>query len=359
MSEVERALLEPEHENLGRLLTHELSEERARRMWRGIERRGEKRKPSFWSGALAAAAAFALVLVGWFAVRRHSDDGLLKLSSGENPALLESAIGSRAVTMTDGSAIEIGAGARLEVLRNDGSSFVTALRRGTTTFQVRPGGPRRWIVEAGLATVEVTGTRFSVQREPSFVRVRVEHGTVVVRSEGLPGGFTQLTAGKSVELGARAPAERAEPPISPPPPHEEQSNATPAPKPSSTPADGDAIDALLAAADAARRSGNSAAAIDHLQQVIARAPGHDPRRGMAALSLARLIMPSDPGRASRMLDESMADMPRGLAEDALARRVEAEARAGHTEKAAELAEQYLQRFPDGHRADDVRRWSRP
>ena len=26
MSEVERALLEPEHENLGRLLTHELSD---------------------------------------------------------------------------------------------------------------------------------------------------------------------------------------------------------------------------------------------------------------------------------------------------------------------------------------------
>ena len=49
MSKVERALLEPEHEKLGHLLTHELSDERARRMWRGIERRSDKPKASFWS----------------------------------------------------------------------------------------------------------------------------------------------------------------------------------------------------------------------------------------------------------------------------------------------------------------------
>jgi transmembrane sensor len=328
-------------------------------MWRGIEQRTEKRRASFWSGALAAAAAFAVVLIGWFAFQRLADDGLLKLASGEKPAFFESASGARAVALTDGSAIEIGAGARLEVLKNDGDSFVTALRRGTTTFSVQPGGPRRWIVEAGLLTVEVTGTRFSVQREQSFVRVRVDQGSVLVRGDGLPGGFTRLTAGKSVELGASARAERAEPPAPPPVAPPEPSAAPPTDKPADTPSDRDAIDELLASADAARRSGNVATAIDLLQQVIARAQGHDPRRGMAALSLARLIMPTDPDRASRLLEESMGDMPHGLAEDALARRVEAEARAGRTDRAAELAEQYLQRFPNGHRADDVRRWSRP
>ena len=44
---------------------------------------------------------------------------------------------------------------------------------------------------------------------------------------------------------------------------------------------------------------------------------------------------------------------------ALARRVEAEARAGNRVRAAELAREYLARFPNGHRANDVRRWLDP
>jgi hypothetical protein len=52
-------------------------------------------------------------------------------------------------------------------------------------------------------------------------------------------------------------------------------------------------------------------------------------------------------------------MPAGLAEDALARRVEAEGRAGNGARAAELAREYLRRFPNGRRVEDVQRWLGP
>lgn len=44
---------------------------------------------------------------------------------------------------------------------------------------VQPGGPRRWQVEGGLATIEVVGTA-------GRLRVSVQRGAIVVRGEGVP-----------------------------------------------------------------------------------------------------------------------------------------------------------------------------
>lgn len=368
MSEVERALDRPEREALGRLLADELPEPRAQRMWREIERRTRPSRPPRWTLAFAVAASVVvLVATGWLWSRRAESHEPLALATGGTPSTLETSAAARSVAMADGSAIDLDAGTRLEVLRNDDRSFVTALRRGTTTFDVRPGGPRRWIVEAGLATIEVVGTRFTVRREPTSLTVRVERGAVLVRGERVPNGQARLGAGQSIAL--EAPETREAPPqAAPTASHEpEPMHVAPAAEPhSAAPAQpvrdaqaGDAVDALLAAADAARREGDRAKAVRLLERVVAEAPEKDPRRGLAALSLARLTVQSDPERAATVLGESMGDMPAGLAEDALARRVEAEARAGRRDEAARLAAEYLKRFPNGHRADDVRRWSRP
>ena len=83
----------------------------------------------------------------------------------------------------------------------------------------------------------------------------------------------------------------------------------------------------------------------------------DKRRGLAALSLARLILTTEPRRAASVLRESFGAMPAGLVEDALARRVEAEGRAGNFAEARRLAAEYERRFPSGQRLREVTRWS--
>jgi len=46
---------------------------------------------------------------------------------------------------------------------------------GTVTFDVRPAYATL-VVEGGLATIEVTGTRFTVRRQETSLSVEVEHG---------------------------------------------------------------------------------------------------------------------------------------------------------------------------------------
>ena len=80
-----------------------------------------------------------------------------------------------------------------------------------------PGGPRRWQIECGLATVEVVGTS-SAARGPHGLRVGVERGVVLVRGERVVNHVRRLTAGESMEIldetagpaaGTSAPGEGA------------------------------------------------------------------------------------------------------------------------------------------------------
>jgi transmembrane sensor len=365
---VRRALQAPEGEPLRQHLDDGFEESDVLQRWRRIDHRLANR-PSVWPRAAAVlAVAAALVLVAWFGLRRPASEPLA-LVGGALPALLEARDTASSAHFADGSALELARDTRLEILRNDGRSFVSVLRRGSGTFDVEPGGPRHWIIEAGLASVEVVGTRFTVTRDEDSVRVSVEHGIVVVRAESLPGTLRRLRAGESVEVRTTAPpaTSEPEPELHPAPdlpaPHSAPAASASAPRlaPSSRAEQppGDEIDARLAAADAARRRGDREAAIRHLEEVLERATPDDPRRGMAALSLARLTVRQDPALAATALEGSMQGMPKALAEDALARRVEAEARAGNRARAAELAREYLERFPNGHRAHDVRRWLDP
>jgi len=80
----------------------------------------------------------------------------------------------------------------LEVLNNDQSSFSTALRRGRATFEVHPGGPRRWTVEGGLATIEVVGTEFTLERGPESAGGHRAPGRGAVRGEHVPDRVQKL-----------------------------------------------------------------------------------------------------------------------------------------------------------------------
>ena len=393
---VERALHEPEGSPLGAVLDTELPEASVPEIWHRIDARltlvegaHSRGRSVVW---FAAATLLLVVCAGFWLLRPPAAAGLA-LESGVMPAALNAVVRTDTFAFADGSRIEVAPQTELRVVRNDAHTLVTALERGRTTFDVRPGGPRRWLVEAGAASVEVVGTRFTVRRDDVAVHVEVERGVVLVRSAALAGGSVSLTAGQSVlvtkpavtasaapmpavsaplpvpsvPLAASAPF--AAPPTTPAP----ASSASPAlpialsALPSLPPSAGetkaaprdtvDAVDRALAAADAARQRGDRIEAAEALEVALAAARPNDKRRGLAALSLARLVLRGDPARAARVLHDAFAAMPADLVEDALARRVEAEGRSGRRDEAARLAAEYGRRFPLGQRASEVKRWS--
>ena len=175
-------------------LTPRVDERAIQHIWAGVRRQRSGswfvRLPC-WSGwGLGFAAAFILVLavlvIGWrwraapSPVVGAQVAGQLLSRVGGTLSVLGGVPASQ-TELSDGSTINLAPGSRLEVLENTAKTFVSILRTGSARFAVRPGGPRRWTVEAGLATVEVAGTQFTVTRTPGNVEVSVEHGIVLVR----------------------------------------------------------------------------------------------------------------------------------------------------------------------------------
>jgi hypothetical protein len=206
----------------------------------------------------------------------------------------------------------------------------------------------------------------------------VDHGIVLVRGERVPGGSVRLTAGTSFELpaisasladeGVAAPLPSSGPAADVTPEVSNPVPATAAPTAAASlsaasslgvPEPRDGVDRALRAADVARREGDVTGAIRSFQAAWQHAPAGDPRRGLAALSLARLQIAGQPAQAAQILRSSLSDMPQALLEDASVRLVEAESRAGNHDAARRAADDYSRRFPAGRRAEEVRRWSNP
>ena len=119
------------------------------------------------------------------------------------------------------------------------------------------------------------------------------------------------------------------------------------------------VEELLLAADAARLSGHAEAALPHLRRVVD-AHASDSRAALAAFTLGTVLMqqlgrPREAGAAYARA-RALA-LHASLAQDALARQVEAAHRAGEPAQARELAAEYLARYPQGRRTDDVRRFA--
>jgi transmembrane sensor len=355
---------------LNRHFADDLDEGQIKQMWQRIDHAPTKNRRA-WLWAPLAAAALLLLTLGFFRAR-SAEPRQLALLSGGTPTVLSADAAPSASRFDDGSQVNLAAGTRLEVLRNDARSFVTALRRGGVTFDVKPGGPRHWVIEAGELSVEVVGTRFRVERAEIATRVSVEHGIVMVRGERVPGGSVRLTAGKSFELptalalhpeprsapAVQLPAAPSAAPVVASAGRVDKAPAAPSVA-SAEPEARDEVERALRAADAARHSSDNAAAIRYFDTALRQAAPGDARRGLAALSLARLLIAGDPAKAAAILRSSLSDMPQALLEDASVRLVEAESRAGNHDAAARAAADYLRRFPAGRRADEVRRWSEP
>jgi transmembrane sensor len=313
---------------------------------------------------LAAVAAILFVLFGR-GTRPASVPmvpALLALQDGSALPASMSAPTSRVVALDDGSRLELGASSTVRTKKVEPTRVELALDTGRTTFDVKPGGPRAWVIDAGDVTVKVLGTRFSVGRDASGVEVVVERGKVLVEGAGVPGGSRILVAGDSIvvprgataaapEIAKKDPAAILVAPATPVTPVTPVTPAQPTQpiQPSGDP---------MARADAARRDGHPREAAGILSAMV---DARDARASLAAFTLGKLHAEDlgDARTGATWFERAFAlGLPTGLDEQALSRAVELHARAGNKTQAARVAGQYEARFPRGPHLENVRGWAR-
>lgn len=320
--------------------------ESVERVWGAISARRAgvrgSRAPAVW---LAAAAVVALAAGGGAALRmraqgagqgaravasaaptmgsaRSPEGGALRLASGASfdPGFLP-ANESTPVTLSDGSRIDTASSTRLELLANDGRSLVTRLASGRAHFEVTPGGPRRWTIECGAASVEVVGTAFVLDRSDEALRVSVEHGVVLVRGERVPDRVRRLTAGESLVVPAReaAPAPSAVAAVASAVPSSTRPSGLRAPRAG---AGGlDPIEAIFDEVGAARSAGRPLEAVALLERLLVEHPRGE-SAGLAAFMLGRIEADTlhRPSRAAAAFQRAISlGLPERLLEDARAR----------------------------------------
>ena len=390
------------------ILEERQPEERLRRVWRGVQSRREERAGSRHGRgqirlllvASGAACLFILSIFVWKWSHLQAVAHGPPVMATEIPASIEPGSAPREVDFGNGALVNVGAGARLDVLEQSSRTMVLALRRGLTQYDIRPGGARRWRIESGAVTVEVVGTQFSIERSEKAVRVEVQRGRVLVRGQGVPDTVQALDAGHALVVELPEPpskgnaAEEVKPASTesnPALPRAVSSRADPTPASASAPGaddwriaaarqdwnqawetlgkDGiaretahtDDVALLLSLADVARLSGHPSESLTPLRQIVGGHP-EDPRSAMAAFTLGRVLLDAlgNPVQAAFAFERALAlKLPASLAEDAQARLVEAHAKAGAIAQARAAAATYRTRYPAGRRRTDVDRWSPP
>jgi len=355
---------------------------------------------------LALVGATAVVAVSVAAWRIHRDAGPLRFADGRELVAMDAVTSAGEFALSDGSRIRLSPGAHFEPLESSGTTFSAIVTQGRADFEVRPGGPRHWVIECGLATVEVIGTSFSCDRETGRLRLVVRHGAVLVRGERVPDRARRLLAGESLELAEDAHR---------PPPSSDDTFAYPAlPEPtgaSGSPAvepladlakddegrprgrmttartwkdlarrgrHGEAYSALgteglrreskhlgvndlFALADVARLSGHPADAVVPLERIVTDF-ANDARAPLAAFALGRLELDSlgQAQAAATAFRKALAlGIPSGLREDVRARMVEAYVRSGDAGAARRAANAYVEEFPNGRHLHAIQGWLRP
>ena len=304
--------------------------------------------------------------------------------------LSESADGQRQIRFPDGSAVLLfDDRSHLAIESVNPQSIVVSLTSGMAHFEVVPNPARAFSVRVDSVNVRVLGTSFNLERDTGRVRLTVERGLVQatwpqgqrVLSAGQSGWFPEGSVPRDRDTVAAPPSPVEESPPATAPGQDDHSQRSGAPAatlrgrfrehasrgeyaeayralaaaPQSV--DNTAEDLLLAA-DATRLSGHPQQALPYLQRLLDK-HAHDQRAPLAAFTLGRILL-SELARPREAADAFLLTRrlaPDGqLAQDALAREVEAANKAGAPERARRLAEEYRGRYPGGRRLEEVRRY---
>lgn len=354
---------------------------RTERLLVATKQRMVRRQRTYAAGAFVAAAAVLFIvttrvipLLGPQDVAQHSQPAPVLAGT-------RASADQKLIRFGDGSLAELAsAAAELDVERVSTEAIDVNLHKGRSNFRVTPNKGRLFTVRSGDVMVTVLGTEFTVEKRNSRTWVKVTRGKVRVDWQG---GGRLLLAGDEGQFPPEETAA-AEVPVTPTlapavrPVVPQVASAIPEEKPiaelyrdkaseqefdeayelmkASPAVVGSDVSALMLAADVARLSGHPAEAVPYLRRVL-KEHSSDSRAPLAAFTLGRMYLGQlgSPGEAAAAFAQVRAMAPAGpLAEDALAREVEARSRAGEKAKAQQLAREYLQRYPVGRRTAIVR-----
>lgn len=314
------------------------------------------------------------------------------------PQKTEAKLASLPLKLADGSRVKaLSKGAAVAVEGNQPKQIHLRLDAGGARFDVIPNKQREFIVRAGGVEVAVLGTVFDVERAEGRVRVSVSRGKVRVRTGVTATGSSSsaiVKAGESQWFDDPAPSEHPVAAVAGADKSRQLSAAERGLTPSaaklrsarrershelrddeeapraawrslsqsgdyegayrllqqSTVSDDDS-GALLDAADAARLSGHPQAAVTYLRKVLDR-HGESPVAPLAAFTLGRVLLErlGQPSEAADAFAAARQLAPNGsLAQDALAREVEALSKAGRPDDAYRAARTYVETYPKGRR----------
>jgi transmembrane sensor len=360
---------EPSSSPLSKHVRIDVSPARVARVWAGVSERLEHAPTSRRRWAYRGAIATALSgLLAFGAVKAMSDH---QARSAWQKAALETAGDAMAVGLDDGSRLELAAHTKVRVVGNEPQSMALDLDHGRVDCDITPRPGRHFSVAAAGVVVRVKGTKFGVELAPSRDRVDVdvERGLVEVTwQDGAQ--HRDLAAGERWSIDLRHPeatAPSAAPSIQAPAAPasvEASSDAPPAAsdnaKATMPHAPRDAAPGareLLDLGNAARRAGDAAGAARAYEELLTLHPG-DGRAGLAAFELGRLRMDrlgDLPGAIQALQKAVMMAPGAGFREDAMARLVEAYARAGAVERCRSARGAYLSSYPGGVHASAVSR----
>jgi transmembrane sensor len=356
--------------------------------------------------AVASVAASVAFGVAWVVSRSGRSDLRFEVAgrTGQTGATITASEGTPLpLRFSDGSVLTFAPGAKARVgeLYDTGADLL--LDSGRVLVDVRHTGQARWSVAAGPFQVRITGTRFTVDWSPAEGKLALEmyEGAVTVHGPTLGQGLS-LRAGESLDVGLASPALVTRRLPAPAPLAAAGPSAAPEPAPAALPSEAPAapsqvpvaapprpslawselaangrhaealaaaeregfarllrqLDApgLLALGDTARYAAAPARARQAFEALVHRF-SHDQRSQDARFALGRLEFEAGaPARAARWFERYL-DTPRPspLAEEAAGRLLESYERAGDHAAAAQAAQRYLLRYPQGLRASLARK----
>jgi TolA-binding protein len=356
------------------------------------------RRPWRWIAASAMAAVVAALV--FVSLRKAAPRSLEFRVEGVAQPGRESSWVSAAddpvpIGFSDGSRVVLRQGARARVTRLEATGAELAVEQGPVDVAIVPREGNRWRIDLGPFLVEVTGTRFAVDWNPSSEQFRLQMHEGKVTVTGCAIGSRSFTAGDMLEVSCRdrqfhlRSLAQANEPVQEPEPKPVAANppVEPSGEPRSTSsanprwkalveagryrealaaADAAGFDAecqrasapdLLSLAGAARLAGDAPKARRAYSLLRKRFPA-DPVAAVAAFNLARVAfdLASDYPAAANWFRTYLREQPSGsLAPEAHGRLVEALQRSGDSAAARSAASDYLAKYPTGPHAEFAKR----